>query len=122
MNKGPDRTKVYLVPLNFVVSTAKKNFCDVVMAFYNHPAHDPQHYSYRRPSSIDLQSAAKYSQDLNSHDISYVDHVCERGRAYRYCLSPVDGLYPFSMIQQSIRTENEGGRKAHVGLHFQLYF
>jgi hypothetical protein len=121
-NKGPDRTQVQLVSINSILRTAKESGCDVIMAFHNHPAHDPQHYSYRRPSSPDLEAAEKFSHILNADNISYVDHVCERGRAHRYCLMPSPTLYPLMPILSEVRTENSQGRMAHIRLHFELYF
>lgn len=121
-NKGPDRSQVTLLSINSIINTAKNNHCDVIMAFHNHPAHDPQHYSYRKPSNMDLQTADRFSQLLNSIDISYLDHVCERGRPYRYCLKPSETLHPFQAIQEETTKENMQGRMAHIKLHFELYF
>jgi hypothetical protein len=120
-NKGPDRTQVQLVSINSVLRTANENGCDVIMAFHNHPAHDPQHYSYRKPSSLDLEAAEKFSHILNAASISYLDHVCERGTAHRYCLKPSQTLYPLTTILSEVRTENSQGRMAHIKLHFELY-
>jgi len=120
-NKGPDRSRVQLVSITSILNTAKKNGCDVIMAFHNHPAHDPQHYSYRSPSDPDLEAAEKFSQILNTANISYLDHVCERGTAYRHCLSPSPTLYPLTTILGEARAENSQGRMAHIKLHFELY-
>jgi hypothetical protein len=120
-NKGPDRTQVQLVSINSVLRTANENGCDVIMVFHNHPAHDPQHYSYRKPSSPDLETAEKFAQILNAANISYLDHVCERGTAYRYCLNPSPTLYPLTTILGEVRTENSQGRMAHIKLHFELH-
>jgi len=119
-NKGPDRSQVNLLPIDFIIKIAMKNDCDVVMAFHNHPAHDPQHYSYREPSSRDLQSAERIYQILNATNISYLDYVCERGRPYRYYLKPSETLYPLPTIREEVRTENAQGRVAHIKLHFEL--
>lgn len=120
-NKGPDRSQVYLVSMNFVLRTAKENDCDVIMAFHNHPAHDPQHYSYRRPSSPDLENAERRSQVLNTGGISYLAYICERGTPYRYCLKPSENLYPLTIFCEETRIENAKGRITHVKLHFELY-
>jgi len=120
-NKGRDRTQVQLVSINSVLKTAKETGCDVIMAFHNHPAHDAQHYSYRKPSSPDLEASEKFSNILNANNISYLDHVCERGTAHRYCLMPSPTLYPLTTILNEVRTENSQGRMAHIKLHFELY-
>lgn len=120
-NKGPDRSQVNVVSFEFILRTARNCGCDVIMAFHNHPASDPHHYSYRRPSSTDLQSAERYSQILNSAKISYLDHVCERGAAYRYCLSPSETLHPLQAIHEDAMTENAQGRLTRIKMHFELY-
>jgi hypothetical protein len=120
-NKGPDRTRVSSVSVNSILNTAKGSKCDTIMAFHNHPAHDPQHYSYRNPSDLDLEAAEKFSQILNTANISYLDHVCERGKAYRYCLNPSPTLYPLATILDEVKVENSQGRITHIRLHFELY-
>lgn len=120
-HKGPDRSHVQLVSLTSIFSTAKKNSFDVIMAFHNHPAHDPQHHSYRSPSPPDLEAAEKFSYVLNAADISYLDHVCERGTSYRYCLKPSPTLHPLETVQGEVKTQNSQGRIAHIKLHFELY-
>jgi hypothetical protein len=120
-NKGPDRSQVNLVSINFIIETAKKSNCDVIMAFHNHPAHDPQYYSYRNPSNMDLQSAQKYAEILNSANISYLDHICERGTAYRYFLKPSENLYPLQEILNNLGIENLQGKMTHMKLHLELY-
>jgi hypothetical protein len=122
VNKGPDRSQVPLLSVDLIIKTAKNNDCDVIMAFHNHPAHDPQHYSYHRPSEMDFQAAERFSQMLNAIKISYVDHVCERGMPYRYCLKPSETLHPLRTIQEETKTENMQGRMTHIKLHFELYF
>jgi len=91
------------------------------MAFHNHPAHDPQHYSYREPSNSDLDNAEKLSQVFTAANISHLDYVCERGTAYRYYLTPSPTLHPLAEILSEVRTENSQGRIAHIKLHFELY-
>lgn len=120
-NKGPDRTQVQLVSVNSIFNTANRSGCDVIMVFHNHPAHDPQHYSYRSPSNQDLKAAEKFSQVLNTANISYLDYVCERGTAHRYFLNPSPTLYPLTTILGEVRTENSQGRITHMKLHFELY-
>lgn len=120
-NKGPDRTRVPLISIHSILNTAERIRCDTIMAFHNHPAHDPQHYSYRNPSDLDLETAGKFSRMLNTANISYLDHVCERGRAHRYCLDPSPTLYPLTAILDEVKTENSQGRVAHIKLHFELY-
>lgn len=119
-NKGPDRTKVHLISINYVLKVAQESGCDVIMAFHNHPAHNPQ-YSYRKPSSLDLEAAEKLSHILNAANISYLDHVCERGTAHRYCLKSSPTLYPLTTILSAVETENSEGRMTHIKLHFELY-
>jgi hypothetical protein len=120
-NKGPDRSQVHVVSINSILNTAKRNRCDAIMAFHNHPAHDPQRYSYRNPSDLDLEASEKFSQILNTANISYIDHVCERGTAHRYCLNPSPTLYPLTPILEEVRAENSQGRMTHIKLHFELY-
>jgi len=121
-NKGPDRTKVTLLSINSIVETAKKHNCDTIMAFHNHPAHDPNHYSYRKPSDNDLYASQEYSKILNSLNVSYLDHVCERGTAYRFSLKPSETLHPFKENLNFTEKENLQGRMAHVKLHLELAF
>lgn len=84
-HKGPDSTQVSVgfSPAE-LAETAGRLGAEVVLWFHNHPATDPQHYSYNMPSGSDLTHAAEFGAHLVAHGISLANYVCERGVAYPY--------------------------------------
>lgn len=119
-NKGMNNRQVTVLATNRVLDIAIKNRCDIILAFHNHPASDPQHYSYSRPSQTDLKSSQELSQSLYFANISYADYVCERGLPHRYYVTPSETLYSITEIASQVQTENSKGRINRLRLFFEL--
>ncbi len=89
VNKGQNKSSasIYL-PVNQVLETAIENGCSSVLVFHNHPNSNPNRYDCRHASETDRAIALHWSDTLNPRGINVGMYVCERGRPYRYFLSP----------------------------------
>ena len=120
LNKGFDRSTVSLyLSIEHIAELARKREKTSVLIFHNHPNINPNYYDCRRPSEKDIESASDFAQTLNYNGINLVEFVCERGRHYRYYLSPADNFLPSSEFIDAINKVNGLSKFKNLSLHFE---
>lgn len=123
LNKGFDNASASLhISLTEIARTAKQKNHTSVLIFHNHPNSNPNYYSCTKPSDVDLISAKKTMQVLNSSDINLLEFVCERGKHYEFFLSVTDTFFPLLDYINSIFKENDQSKFGNLSLHFERLF
>ena len=123
VNKGHNNSSasIYL-PLNEALDTAVNNGYSSVLMFHNHPNSDPNRYNCTQASKTDLDTASRWASTLNPRGISLAEYVCERGRHYRYCLSPSESFMPLTDFITDINRANGYSRFGNLRLHRERIF
>lgn len=123
VNKGHDNSSasIYL-SVNQVLDTAIKNEYSSVLMFHNHPNSNPNRYNCTQASKTDLDTASHWTSALNSEGISLVKYVCERGRPYRYFLSPSESFMPLIGFMVDINKANDNSKFRNLRLHLERIF
>lgn len=123
VNKGHNKSSASIfLPLNQVIDTAVKNGYSSVIMFHNHPNSNPSTYNCTQASKIDLDTASLWANTLNPKGISLVEYVCERGRSYRYFLSPSEYFLPISGFISDINRTNGNSKFGNLWLHTERIF
>lgn len=123
VNKGHNNSSasIYL-PLDDALQTATRNGYSSVLMFHNHPNPNPARYSCTQASKTDLTSASLWAARLNPGGVNLAEYVCERGRHYRYCLSPSDSFMPMGEFTDTIIKANGSSRLSNLRLHMERIF
>jgi hypothetical protein len=123
VNKGHDNSSasIYL-PVNHALDTALKNGYSSILMFHNHPNSNPNRYSCTQASKTDLDTASQWAGALNPRGISLVKYVCERGRHYRYFLSPSESFMPLGGFIAAIDKVNGHSKPGNLRLHLERIF
>jgi len=122
-NKGPDNSQVTCVlPFDAIAQFAREDACSSVLCFHNHPNSDPSRYSYTAPSLVDMATSVHASQFFNERGINLAEFVCERGRSYRYSLSPADAFLPLPEYVERAISANGRSKLANLSLHRERLF
>ena len=123
VNKGLDRSQVFLsLPMESIAHLAKAQAYSSVLTFHNHPNPDPVYLDCTRPSEQDLRTANLRAQAFNTLGVNMVAFVCERGRHYRYLLSPADSFLPLSELIRDMNEINGSSRLGNLSLHLERLF
>jgi hypothetical protein len=93
-----------------------------VLQFHNHPNSNPNYYTCKNPSEIDINSAYSYSAVLNQKGINLIEFVCERGFHYEYFRSISDKYLPLYEFIGNIRKINNTSKLNNLKLHFERIF
>lgn len=123
VNKGHNNSSasIYL-PLNQALDTAISNGYSSVLMFHNHPNSNPNKYNRTRASKMDLDTASHWAGTLNPGGISLAEYVCERGRHYRYFLSPSESFIPLADFIADINRINGHSSLGNLRLHLERLF
>lgn len=123
LNKGFDRSGVspYL-SVEDIAKICKQENQISILIFHNHPNINPNYYDCRRPSDKDIKSANEFAQVLNRNGINLLEFVCERGRHYKYFLSPADTFLPLREFVEAIDKANGQSKFKNLSLHFERIF
>jgi hypothetical protein len=123
VNKGHNNSSasIYL-PLNQSLEVALQNGYSSILMFHNHPNSDPSKYDCTQASKTDLDTAAHWADRLNPGGINLIEYVCERGRHYRYFLSPSDSFLPLNCFIEEIDKTNGHSLLGNLRLHFERIF
>lgn len=120
VNKGIDNSSANIfIDLSEVADIALKNNYTSVLMFHNHPNPNPSRYSCQMPSNQDKVTASFWSNQLNASNINLVKYICERGRHYRYVLSPAETFYPLKNFTNEIRIINGKSKLTNFRLHME---
>ena len=122
-NKGVDGSSVSpALSTPRTAEIAGRRGFNSVLFFHNHPNPSPTHYDCTNPSEQDLRSASLRAQVLNTHGVSMLAFVCERGSHYRYFLSAADNLLPLAQFARDINKANGSSRLSNLSLHLERTF
>lgn len=123
VNKGHNNTSasIYL-PLNEALDTAIRNGYSSILMFHNHPNSNPNRYNCTQASKTDLVTASHWASTLNPGGVSLVEYVCERGRHYRYFLSPSVSFLPLADYVKAINRSNGYSKFGNLRLHVERIF
>jgi len=123
VNKGVDRSCVssYLSVWEITEIAKRGNFTSV-LKFHNHPNPDPNYYSCEAPSDKDIKSARELARVLNANGINLLEFICERGKHYKYLLSPSDAFLPLTEFLKAIEKANGRSRLGNLALHLERIF
>jgi len=123
VNKGNDNiSAIIYLPLNEALDTAINNGYSSILMFHNHPNSNPNRYNLTQASKIDLNTASSWANTLNPGGINLAEYVCERGRHYRYFLSPSESFMPLSDFVAAIDRANGHSRFGNLRLHLERIF
>lgn len=123
VNKGHNNSSatIYL-SVEEALETATRNGYSSVLMFHNHPNSNPGRYTCTQASKADLASASHWAARLNPAGVNLAEYVCERGRHYRYCLSPSDSFMPIGQFTDAISKTNGSSRLSNLRLHMERIF
>ncbi len=123
VNKGHNNSSatIYL-SVEETLETATRNGYSSVLMFHNHPNSNPGRYSCTQASNADFASASHWAARLNPGGVNLAEYVCERGRHYRYCLSPSDSFMPIGQFTDAIIKSNGSSRLSNLRLHMERIF
>jgi hypothetical protein len=123
VNKGHNNSSasIYL-PLDEVLNTARRNGYSSVLMFHNHPNSNPSRYNCTQASKTDLVTASQWASTLNPGGVSLAEYVCERGRHYRYFLSPSESFLPLAGFVGAINKANGYSKFGNLKLHMERIF
>jgi len=123
VNKGVDNSSACIgIPLPEVDRLASQYHYSSVLLFHNHPNPNPNRYSCTQPSPTDLNTATRWAETMNPKGVNVVKYICERGRPYRYFISPANSFYPLLTFVQSIEAINGTSRFVNLKLHLERIF
>lgn len=123
VNKGHNNSSasIYL-PLNEALATAVQNGYSSILMFHNHPNSNPNRYNCTQASETDLVTASLWASTLNPGGINLAKYVCERGRHYRYWMSPSESFLPFADFVEDISRANHLSKFGNLRLHMERIF
>jgi len=123
VNKGIDNSSANIgISLTDVVSQTNRNSFTTALLFHNHPNPNPNRYRCTQPSEADLNTANRWAETLNPQGVNVIKYICERGRPYRYFLSPADSFYPIESFVKIIEEINGSSRFSNLKLHLENIF
>lgn len=119
VNKGQNNSSASIfLPVEEALTTAVRNGYSSVLVFHNHPNSNPGKYNCTQASKADIVSASHWASTLNAGGVNLVEYVCERGRHYRYFLSPSESFMPAKHFTDAIYEVN--GRSLLSNLHLHM--
>ena len=123
VTKGQNNSSasIYL-PLDKALNTAIRNGYSSILMFHNHPNSNPSSYNCTQASKADLVTASQWASILNPGGVSLAEYVCERGRHYRFFLSPSDSFLPLADFVDAINKANGYSKFGNLGLHLERIF
>lgn len=123
VNKGHNNSSASIfLSLNQTLEIAQQNGYSSILMFHNHPNTDPSKYDYTQASKTDFDTASQWAGKLNLGGINLIEYVCERGRHYRYFLSPSDSFLPLSSFIEVIDRANGQSKLGNLKLHLERIF
>ncbi|MFA7382806.1 MAG: hypothetical protein WC001_05095 [Desulfurivibrionaceae bacterium] len=123
VNKGYNNSSasIYLT-INEALGTAVQHGYSSILMFHNHPNSNPNKYNCTQASETDLATASLWASTLNPGGINLAKYVCERGRHYRYWMSPSESFLPFADFTEGISKANHLSKFGNLLLHMERIF